>query len=467
MVITAETYTSVLAKVYPKGALKSIKYYNREIILRFMQFIPEIEQQSPEAQARYQAARLQELLSYLKANAPYYRKVFASCNIDISSVKTVADLVKIPRTSKKDLQENNNDFLCIPRENIREYTATSGTLGDPVTIALSDKDLERLAYNEFLSFSCMEEGNTYQLMLTLDRQFMAGMAYYSGLRKAGKAVIRTGPGIPAIQWDTIQRLQTDTLVAVPSFLLKMIDYARDKNIIPDNTSVRSVLAIGESIRDMDLAPNILAQKIQQEWNIDLYGTYASTEMQTAFTECKAFSGGHHHPELLIVEILDDEGIPVKVGEAGEVTITTLGVEAMPLLRYRTGDICKGYYEPCSCGRQTMRLGPVLGRKQQMLKLKGTTIFPAAIADILHSSDIVEDYAIEAYTNDHGQDGLVLHIHTELPQDTSSNILRPLLQHRLRVLPEIRYHTFQSMQQLHFHGGNRKPLRFIDNRNAQI
>jgi len=432
-----------------------------------MQFIPELERQSPEAQAQYQADKLRDLLLYLNQKSPFYREMFIAHSIDIAAIKAVTDLVNIPCTTKKDLQQDNFKFLCVPREKVREYTATSGTLGQPVTIALSEHDLERLAYNEYLSFTCMEPGHNYQLMLTLDRQFMAGMAYYSGLRKTGGTIIRTGPGMPSMQWDIINRYQTDTLVAVPSFLLRMIEYAKSNNIELLNGPVKKVLAIGESVRDKDLLPGTLARKIYEDWKIDIYGTYASTEMQTAFTECPEFSGGHHHPELLIVELLDDDGYPVLPGAAGEVTITTLGVEAMPLLRYRTGDICKGYYEACNCGRNTMRLGPVLGRKQQMIKLKGTTIYPVAIADTLHSSGIVKEYAIEVFTNDHGQDGLILHIYTDMQPVECSNILTPMLQHKLRIIPEIKYHSAPSMQQLLYPGENRKPIRFIDRRNLEI
>lgn len=429
-----------------------------------MQLIPEIEQQPLAVQAQYQAGRLQELLNYLQARSPYYSRLFRDNDIDIASVTTLEDLGAIPCTDKQALQLYNNDFICIASTDIREYMTTSGTSGAPVTVALSEKDLERLAYNEFLSFGSMGQGHIYQLMLTLDRQFMAGMAYYSGLRKAGKTVIRTGPGMPAMQWETIHRLQTDTLVTVPSFLLKMISYAKEHHIDLKQSPVRKVLAIGESIRDKELAAGILARKIQEEWNIELYGTYASTEMQTAFTECGAFAGGHHHPELIILELLDDAGNPVPSGTPGEVTITTLGVEAMPLLRYRTGDICRGYYEPCSCGRQTLRLGPVLGRKHQMIKLKGTTLYPAAIADVLYSTDIVKEYAVEIFTDEHGQDGLTVHICTEAEPDVSNNILRPLLQSKLRIVPEIKYHSTLSIQKLHFPGEGRKPQRFIDNRN---
>src|SRR5690606_18101936 len=101
-----------------------------------------------------------------------------------------------------------------------------------------------------------------------------------------------------------------------------------------------------------------------------------------FTECQFGCGGHHHPELIIVELLDEENNPVEDHMSGEVTITTLGVEGMPLLRYKTGDIAMAFKEACACGRNTMRLSPILGRKQHMIKLKGTTLYPNGIFEVL-------------------------------------------------------------------------------------
>jgi phenylacetate-CoA ligase len=431
-----------------------------------MAFIPEIEKKTLEEQKAFQMIRLKELLHYLQLHSVFYKNLFENHGLLPDSINAFEDLHKIPTTSKKDIQDHNWDFLCVPREKIKEYTATSGTLGAPVFLALTQADLDRLAYNEYLSFHCMNVGeqDTFQLMLTLDRQFMAGTAYYAGLGKIGAAVIRSGPGLPALQWDTISRLGTTGLVAVPSFLLKMIDYAKTKNIIPDQSGINKVLAIGETLRDDQLGPNALARKITEAWNIKLYSTYASTEMQTAFTECSEGRGGHHHPELIIVEILDDEGNPVSTGAQGEVTITTLGVEGMPLLRYRTGDICRAYYEPCACGRNTMRLGPVLGRKQQMIKFKGTTIYPPAIFDLLNHIEEIKEYVVEIQLNDHGQDELTLYLHSLLSPDECNEVIKPLFQHKWRVTPYLKYLSAEEITKLQFQDNSRKPVKFRDLRN---
>lgn len=434
-----------------------------------MSFIPEIEQQNIEKQELFQLGKLKQLLSYLVQNSPYYQRKFKELNTDIHNISSLRELHLLPTTSKQDLQACNMDFLCVPNVLIREYTATSGTTGAPVIIALTEQDIQRLAYNEFLSFNCMgvTEQDIFQLMLTLDRQFMAGMAYHYGLRKIGASSVRTGPGLPAMQWDIIRQLRSTGMVAVPSFLLKMIDYAEQMSINLQQTSVTKVLAIGEALRNDLLLPNALAEKITARWNIQLYNTYASTEMQTAFTECAEGRGGHQHPELIITELLDDQGYPVAAGEPGEVTITTLGVEGMPLLRYRTGDICRAYYEPCRCSRKTMRLGPVLGRKQQMIKLKGTTLFPTAIFELLHKTGIITEYFVELFTNNEEQDDIHLYLCTSETPEICNQILKPMLKHKLRVVPDIQYITAKEMQQMQFPPESRKQIRFKDLRSGII
>ncbi|HZY39981.1 MAG TPA: phenylacetate--CoA ligase family protein, partial [Mucilaginibacter sp.] len=122
--------------------------------------------------AAEQERELKDLLVYVSQYSPFYRELLLKNNIDIDDIKTVADLRKLPTTTKDDLQQGNNDFLCVPQSGVAEYTSTSGTLGSPVTIALTENDLQRLAANEYNSFLCADgsKDDTYQLMLTLDRQ---------------------------------------------------------------------------------------------------------------------------------------------------------------------------------------------------------------------------------------------------------------------------------------------------------
>ena len=304
-------------------------------------FIPEIEKSSQAKIKAFQENKLKEQLRYLHAKSPYYQGVFKNHNILIDKIKTLEDLRNIPFTTKDDLQLHGQEMICVDKSKIIDYVTTSGTLGEPVTFALTDHDLERLAYCEYISFCCADGSadDIYQLITTIDRRFMAGLAYFLGIRKMGAGLVRVGSGISELQWDTIHRIQTNTLITVPSFILKMIDYAEENGIDFRNSSVKKAVCIGESLRNPDFSLNTLAERILEKWNIKLYSTYASTEMEGGFTECGQGLGGHHHPELLITEFVDENDLQVAEGEMGELVITTLGVEGMPLLRFKTGDIC--------------------------------------------------------------------------------------------------------------------------------
>ncbi|AHF15869.1 phenylacetate--CoA ligase family protein [Niabella soli] len=430
-----------------------------------MNELPSLSFQSAQQIKTYQENKLANLLAYLNLNSPFYKRLFKENRIEPGAIRHIEDLVKIPPTEKEHLQQYNSDFLCVPRYQVVEYMATSGTVGSPVTIALTENDLQRLAYNEYSSFVCADgsASDIYQLMLTLDRQFMAGIAYYLGIRKLGAGLVRVGPGVPSLQWEVIERLKPTSIVAVPSFIVKLIQYAKENGIDPNKSSVKKAICIGENLRHEDLSLNILGTKITEDWKIRLYSTYASTEMQTAFTECSAGRGGHLNPELVILELIDDEGQPVPPGEIGEVTVTTLGVEGMPLLRYKTGDLCRAYYEPCSCGRHTTRLSPVIGRKKQMIKFKGTTLFAPALFEIIHKIDAIKEYVAEVYSNEIGTDEVLLYLVPVNTSEDTSNRIKSYLQARLRVMPHIKYLTREEMQQLQFPDGARKPVRFIDKR----
>lgn len=431
-----------------------------------MELYPIIEKSDLKSIKTFQESKLKELLVYLENRSPFYQKLFIDNKIDINEIKTLEDLTKIPTTSKNDIQANNQDFFCVPQTEIVDYSTTSGTLGDPVTFGLSDKDLERLAYNEAISFACagIQKGDVVQMITTIDKRFMAGLAYFLGLRKMGASVVRMGPGIPELQWDSIFRYKPKYLITVPSFLLKMIDYAEKHGIDYKNSSVYGAICIGEGLKNQDFTDNILSQKIKERWNVQLFSTYASTEMSTAFTECEFQIGGHHHPELIITEILDENENPVKEGESGELTITTLGVEAIPLLRFKTGDLVKAHYEPCKCGRNTMRLGPVLGRKQQMIKYKGTTLYPPAMNDIMNDFGNVSCYQIVIKSDEIGLDEIIIKLSTD---DESENFVDEVRDHfraKLRVSPKIEVLDFDVLSKTVFSPISRKPINFIDLRN---
>ncbi len=429
-------------------------------------FIPEIEKKSLPEIKSYQESRLPELLEYLNAHSKFYKELFLKNNIDIRKIKTLEDLTQIPVTTKTDLQERNDDFLCVDKSRVVDFITTSGTLGEPVTFAMTDSDLDRLAYNEYISFSCAEttEDDIFQLMVTMDKRFMAGLAYFLGLRKLGAGVIRIGPGLQELQFESIRRFSPTGFITVPSFIPKLIQYAEEHDIDYKSSSVKKAVCIGEPIRNNDFTLNTLGKKITEKWNLKLYSTYASTEMGTAFTECGEGRGGHHHPEMIIVEFLDEDNRPVGEGEPGEVTITTLGVEGMPLLRFKTGDICYHHTEPCACGRNTIRLGPVIGRKQQMIKFKGTTLYPPAIYDVINEIECIENFIIEVYTNNLGTDEILIKVGCKTGVPPDEKRIKDHFRAKLRVAPKIEFLNPVDIFKLQMPPNTRKPIIFIDKRN---
>lgn len=427
--------------------------------------IPDIETR-PRGEIRaYQDEKLKEVLAYVNAHSAYYSRVFRERKVDLAKIRGIGDLPLLPVTTKEDLQRYNEDFICVGREKIIDLITTSGTLGDPVTFAMTDHDLDRLAYNEYLSLSCAgtTEHDIFQLMTTIDRRFMAGLAYFLGARRLGAGIIRVGNGMPELQWDTIRRMKPTAFIVVPSFLLKLIEFAGKNNIDYRNTGVRKAVCIGETLRNPDFSLTTLGKKVKEKWDIELYSTYASTEMSTAFTDCEYAVGGHQHPELIIVEFLDDNNNPVADDEAGEVTVTTIGVEGMPLLRFKTGDICYHYHEPCACGRTTTRLGPVIGRKKQMIKFKGTTLYPPALFDILDNVEGIENYVVEVSHNELGTDEILIRIGCSKGGSLSAAGLKDHFRARLRVAPSIVFDTVENIEKIRFPEENRKAVNFIDKR----
>lgn len=429
----------------------------------------DIEFQSVEAIKDFQEEKLRVALDYLAANSPYYQRMFSRFGIDVSSIRHIEDLVKIPFTEKKDLQLYNEDFLCVPKDKVIDYITTSGTLGDPVTFCCTEKDLQRLAYNERKSFECagVRPGNVVQLMTTIDKRFMAGLAYFLGIRELGAGIIRVGNGVPELQWDTIQRIKPDTVMCVPSFILRLIQYAEEHGIDYRNSSVKRIIGIGEGLRNQDFSLNLLGSKIKDKWDVDLYATYSSTEMGATFSECRYGVGGHVHPELIIVEIIGDDNLPVPDGEEGEIVVTTLGVEGMPLLRFRTGDIAAKRVERCECGRNSYRLTPLVGRKNNMIKLKGTTLYPPAINDVLDNVEYVSNYVIYVQDSEAGTDDVVVKV--ALARDPGVDVVKDLkdrFRSRLRVAPNVEICPKEEIMRVVYPAKSRKPVKFVDLRNKK-
>ena len=404
-------------------------------------------------------------LKYVQTNSPFYQNVLGELGLEDYQISGFSDIQELPLTSKDDLAAQPKAFLSASMSDVRDIATTSGTLGDPVTVNVTESDLDRLALNEAGSFMIAgcDASDTFQLLTTIDKRFMAGLAYFLGARHLGARMIRSGPGALDLQWDSIQRYKPTVLIAVPSFVPRLISHAKKNGIDLNQSSVKKIIGIGEPLRNDDLTPNFLADAITDHWNLKLYSTYASTEMATAFTECEHGTGSHIQSNLVHLEVLNEKDEQVETGELGEVVVTPLGVKGLALLRYRTGDICRFYNGPCECGRTGPRLGPVIGRKQQMLKLKGTTLYPNAVIDFLMKNENVGTFILEASSNELGLDELT--VIADLRDESKMDHLSDDLSEKLRVRPRIKIGTVNDINNKKFNENARKPKIFFDLRQS--
>jgi phenylacetate-CoA ligase len=261
-----------------------------------------------------------------------------------------------------------------------------------------------------------------------------------------------------MQKHFLELLRPTVLVGVPSFFKKLARELDKLGFDKSASCVSKIFCIGESIRSQDLQLNATAKAIESFFNAKVFSTYANTELAVAYCDCETQNGGHAHPELVYTEIVGDNGKPAPDGEVGELVATPLGVEGIPLVRYKTGDITFKIPGECSCGRNSMRIGPILGRKSQMIKVKGTTVYPLSITGILDGIDGVDDYIITIEDDEALSDRVGLHVAT-LPVNLEkiSSRIRAELRLNLPVL------ITNTTTLAHMRGKSSKKTRVLDNR----
>jgi len=407
--------------------------------------------------------QLELLRSHLchAARSPFYKQVFQDHSIRPEEITSLDDLQTIPFTDRQKLDEQGSMFQTVSDEKIVDLALTSGTTGPPVRVPYTQHDLQRLAFNETMAFwgAGIRPEDICQIIVTLDRCFIAGLAYYNGLVHLGAKTIRSGPGQPARQWELIRTLRPTVLVGVPTFLLQVAKWAQEHGFDPSQAGVRLLATIGEPIRRPDFSLTPLGEKLTADWGCSIRSSYGATELETGLTECGAEKGGHVHPEMSIVEIIDDRGNVLPDGQPGEMVFTPLGVEGFPLIRFKTGDITRKYTAECSCGWKTARVGPIEGRVSQRLKVKGTTIYPESIFHVLQEIAQIEASYIEVRSAYDLSDEIRVVVGSK--DAMSEKEITSLLQARLRVRPEVTVLDTQEVQNIMFKDGGRKPKRFFD------
>ncbi|VGO12035.1 Phenylacetate-coenzyme A ligase [Pontiella desulfatans] len=415
-----------------------------------------LEFASPDDVRAAQEQLLRRHLEYCVEASPFYREQLAG--LDLGAVS----LEELPLTDKMAVSIRNSEFVAVDPEKVADIVFSSGTTGWPTKIMYTQGDLERLAYNEERAFNAcgITSSDIVLLTCTMDRCFIAGLAYFLGARAVGAAAIRNGHGTMEGHGEVLKHASPTVIVGVPSFLRKLGEHLSAKGIDLPGSSVEKLVCIGEPLRDAAMAALSVATDLERIWGAKVYSTYASSETVTTFCECTEQAGGHLHPALGLVEILDEAGNEVPDGEPGEVVVTPLGVQGMPLVRYRTGDISFINLAPCACGRTSARLGPIIGRKLQLLKVQGTSLYPQSVFTALDEMPEVSEYYLEVLSDGPLSDRLVVHLAFSARPVEVDVVLRRL-QARLRVKPEVIIEPMADIRRVVFTPESRKPVRFID------
>jgi phenylacetate-CoA ligase len=408
-------------------------------------------------------------VQYCYEHSLFYRKRFDDVGLTPRDIQSITDLRRLPFTTKADLAKHGSELLCVPERQIVDICQTSGTTGTPVALLQTAQDLERLACNEETCFTAagLTAEDRVVVACAIDRCFMAGLAYFEGLRRIGATAIRAGGGNPSILAEMVLTYRPSAMIGVPSTLLETARLLQKRGVDPSGLGVGRLICIGEPVRDVDLSPSALGRRLGQIWGSQVLGTYASTEMATSFAECaQGNGGGHILPDLIAVEIVDEAGEPVPPGESGEVVATPLQVTGMPLLRLKTGDIAALLTGPCPCGRKTWRVGPVVGRKAQMLKVHGTTLYPTAVFAALQSLDGIRNYCMEVHQDYELSDRVRVIVGLEDGLRLTEAEICDRIRARVRVKLEVAIAPPEEIQRRTVVEGRRKPVLIFDYRNGR-
>jgi phenylacetate-CoA ligase len=330
--------------------------------------------------AALQLARLRDVVARV-ANVPFYREAFALRGITPKSMRSLDDLRRLPFTSKDDLRRYHPlGFITVPRDQLARIHGSSGTTGKPTFVAYTAKDLTLWSdlCARFLVAGGLKSQHTVHVAFGYGL-FTGGFGLHYGIEKVGAAIVPAASGNTRRQIEIIQDLGAEVLVCTPSYALTIAETARELGIDPRSLPLKYAHFGAEPWTEE------MRQEIESQMGLLAFNNYGLSEVigPGVSGECAMRDGMHLQEDHFLVECLDPDTLePMPDGEEGELVITALTKEAMPLLRYRTRDIARLDRSPCACGRTTARMSRVTGRTDDMLIIRGVNVFPSQIEEAL-------------------------------------------------------------------------------------
>ncbi len=380
---------------------------------------PKVEQMSRSDLEKLQLERLKTQVAYVAEKSPYYKRVFKEKGVKPGDIQSLADITKLPFTSKLDFRDNYPlGLLTVPMDQVVRIHSSSGTTGKPVIAPYTRKDIDM--WSEVMARSLATAGvtkgdvlqNSYGYGL-----FTGGLGFHYGAECLGACVIPTSGGNTKRQILLMQDLGTTVLTCTPSYSLIINETAIEMGIDLRESKLRVGVFGAEPWSDQ------MRNDIQGKIGISAINIYGLTEIigPGVSTECPYQCGMHIAEDHFLAEIINPEtGEPLPYGQTGELVLTTLTKEAQPVIRFRTKDITSLNPEPCECGRTHVRMSRIAGRTDDMLVIKGVNVFPSQIESILLDIEGVEPHYLIVVERQEGFKSDSIEVWVEVSEDIFSD-----------------------------------------------
>ncbi len=372
---------------------------------------------------KLQTERLKKTVAQC-AHAPFYEKKFKEMGLKPEDIQTLNDVRKLPFTTKEDLRDNYPwGLTAIPLKDCVRLHSSSGTTGNPTVVTHSQRDLDEWAnaVARCLWMVGARPDDVFQNSAGYG-MFTAGLGFQYGAERVGMLTVPAAAGNTLRQIKFIRDFGTTVLHAIPSYASRIYEVMKEQGVDPRRDTRLRVLCIGAEPHSEEQR-----RRIEESLGVKAYNSYGISEMMgpgVAF-ECQEQNGLHIWEDYFIVEIINPQTLePAKEGEIGELVLTTINREAMPLLRYRTRDLTRLLPGECPCGRSHRRLARLQGRSDDMIILKGVNIFPIQIEKILMQfQQLSTDFLITLYTVPEGEQqpaGDYMTVEVELRDDVNTD-----------------------------------------------
>ena len=330
-----------------------------------------------------QGRRLHKIVKYVYHNVPFYRNKLQEMDVTPDDIRSIEDIHKLPFTTKQDLRDNYPFGLqAAPKSEVIRVHASSGTTGNPTIVGYTRKDIE--VWSECMTRCLTAYGVSRDDIFSVAYGyglFTGGLGAHYGVENLGAAVVPTSTGNTEKHVRLIRDLGITGIACTPSYALYLAETMDHMGISKNDIRLR-VGAFGaepwtESMRT----------EIESRLGLKGFNLYGLSEIMGPCVsyECQEQNGSHICEDHFFPEIIDPETLqPLPYGEVGELVFTTLTKEGMPLLRYRTKDLCSLMNDPCPCGRTSVRMGRILGRSDDMLIIRGINVFPSQVESVVLS-----------------------------------------------------------------------------------